>query len=162
MQTAARCESVVTQTPATFVLVISCSLLGKCVWAALLAHGPHHATVIQTSITIQTCLQQSIRSWRTSSTERLATNFCQRATPTLEKSARHAPAQEVGDSVADTPWEAQPQYGCPDPPPKSCPNRPAGQPASDPIHNFMDYSVDACMTQVCAAGHRLNCVMLCG
>ena len=74
----------------------------------------------------------------------------------LSRCVNHASAQEIGDSVADTPWEAQPQYGCPDPPPDSCPNRPAVQPAADPIHNFMDYSVDACMTQVCMADSSLE------
>ncbi len=55
----------------------------------------------------------------------------------LWSDARLRHAQEVGDSVEDTPWEAQPQYACPDPPPNSCPNRPTGQPPVDPIHNFM-------------------------
>ncbi|MBB6628779.1 zinc metalloprotease [Nocardioides sp. KIGAM211] len=45
------------------------------------------------------------------------------------------------DFVEDTPKEAHPQFGCPvgeD----TCP-----APGLDPVHNFMDYSVDSCMYQ---------------
>ncbi|EFQ31142.1 metalloprotease [Colletotrichum graminicola] len=44
-----------------------------------------------------------------------------------------------GDSIADTPAQSSPSSGCPvgrD----SCPN----QPGVDPIHNYMDYSIDSC------------------
>ena len=45
-----------------------------------------------------------------------------------------------GDYVDDTAFEAQPQYDCENR--DSCP-----QAGSDPIHNFMDYTDDACMNQ---------------
>jgi hypothetical protein len=45
-----------------------------------------------------------------------------------------------GDHVDDTPAEAQPGFGCPEGR-DSCPTR-RGR---DPVHNFMDYSVDDCM-----------------
>ncbi|KAH7026627.1 extracellular metalloprotease [Microdochium trichocladiopsis] len=51
----------------------------------------------------------------------------------------------TGDSVADTPAQSSPSSGCPvgrD----SCPN----QAGVDPIHNYMDYSDDACYTEFSA------------
>ena len=53
---------------------------------------------------------------------------------------------EMNDHVDDTAEEASPQFHCPNPAPNSCPNKPTNQPLLDPIHNFMDYSPDSCMT----------------
>ncbi|KAI9689302.1 MAG: hypothetical protein M1822_009952 [Bathelium mastoideum] len=48
-----------------------------------------------------------------------------------------------GDFIDDTPMESVSTNGCPTSPVKdSCPN----DPGPDPIHNFMDYSTDACYT----------------
>ncbi|KAL9097843.1 MAG: hypothetical protein Q9165_000169 [Trypethelium subeluteriae] len=48
-----------------------------------------------------------------------------------------------GDFIDDTPMESVSTDGCPTSPVKdSCPN----DPGPDPIHNFMDYSTDACYT----------------
>jgi hypothetical protein len=46
-----------------------------------------------------------------------------------------------GDFIDDTPFESVSTSGCPDKPPKdSCPT----VTGVDPIHNYMDYSTDAC------------------
>jgi Pregnancy-associated plasma protein-A len=47
----------------------------------------------------------------------------------------------AGDQVADTPAERTPTQGCP----AGKDTCPAG--GTDPVHNFMDYSTDACMNQ---------------
>ncbi|NUR88811.1 MAG: zinc metalloprotease, partial [Nonomuraea sp.] len=49
--------------------------------------------------------------------------------------------QSPGDGIGDTPPEAYPTEGCPAAK-DSCPMG-----GADPIHNFMDYSFDRCMTQ---------------
>jgi pregnancy-associated plasma protein-A len=45
-----------------------------------------------------------------------------------------------GDGVDDTPYESTPTTGCPSVK-DTCP-----QPGTDPVHNFMDYAWDPCMT----------------
>ncbi|GII56358.1 zinc metalloprotease [Planotetraspora thailandica] len=54
-----------------------------------------------------------------------------------------------GDAVDDTPPESMPTTGCP-PRKDSCP-----LPEEDPIHNFMDYAQDRCMTHF-TAGQALR------
>ena len=48
--------------------------------------------------------------------------------------------QPPGDGVDDTPYEAVPTQGCPSFK-DTCP-----APGTDPVHNFMDYAWDSCMT----------------
>jgi hypothetical protein len=51
-----------------------------------------------------------------------------------------------GDFIDDTPQESTSTDGCPMSPPKrSCPNQ-SGSVKDDPIHNYMDYSIDSCYT----------------
>ncbi len=49
---------------------------------------------------------------------------------------------DPGDSVDDTPFEEKPGFRCPVGR-KSCPDRPG----DDPVHNYMDYSGEQCMTE---------------
>ncbi|TDD95007.1 zinc metalloprotease [Actinomadura rubrisoli] len=56
-----------------------------------------------------------------------------------------------GDRVADTPPERDPTNGCPSGK-DTCP-----APGQDPVHNFMDYSYDTCMTSFSAGqGTRMH------
>lgn len=62
---------------------------------------------------------------------------------------RNYPAQggcEAGDRVADTPDQSEPTTGCPLVAEDSCPDAEG----TDPIHNFMDYAYDVCMTEFTA------------
>jgi hypothetical protein len=59
-----------------------------------------------------------------------------------------------GDFVADTPAEATPTSGCP------LGKDTCASPGLDPIHNYMDYSDDACYTEFTAGQSGLMCQMV--
>jgi hypothetical protein len=59
-----------------------------------------------------------------------------------------------GDLVADTPAEATPTFGCP------FGKDTCLDPGLDPIHNYMDYSDDACYTEFTAGQQGLMCQMV--
>ena len=61
---------------------------------------------------------------------------------------------EGGDGVEDTPAEAEPTWGCPEGK-DTCVGEGVGFSGLDPIHNFMDYSFDACMTEF-SMGQRVR------
>ena len=52
-----------------------------------------------------------------------------------------------GDQVTDTPAEATANYGCPSGHTNTCPGNVGGLKGNDPIHNYMDYVDDSCMTE---------------
>lgn len=61
----------------------------------------------------------------------------------------------AGDGVADTPPQAQPNYGCPGTPPDTCPGG-----DDDLIENYMDYSDDVCMDMFTAGQNaRMQAVL---
>ena len=65
---------------------------------------------------------------------------------TFQGGCTENPAYNGGDQISDTPAEASPNYLCPEPgeaPRDSCP----ADPGLDPVHNFMDYSFDECLTE---------------
>jgi hypothetical protein len=59
-----------------------------------------------------------------------------------------------GDECDDTPFEASPAFGCPEG------RNTCAQPGDDPIHNYMDYTDDACYTQFTTdQGNRMQQVV---
>ncbi|MGH3388666.1 MAG: zinc metalloprotease [Actinomadura sp.] len=63
---------------------------------------------------------------------------------------------QPGDTVDDTPYERDPSSGCPNAR-DTCP----AATGADPVHNFMDYSQDACMSQFSSGqGERMRKIFM--
>lgn len=119
------------------------NVLGRCTLPSSIANGQSDPSVYFNdgcNINANTMPQGSMNGYNAGKTAVHETGHWLGLLHTFEGYSCDGP----GDYIDDTPVEREATDGCPTEPKKrSCPDK-QGADESDPIHNYMDYSIDAC------------------
>ncbi|KAF2865557.1 hypothetical protein BDV95DRAFT_506861 [Massariosphaeria phaeospora] len=131
---------------------LSGGVLGRCTLPSPIANGKSDPTVYANdgcNVNANTMPDGAMEGYNAGKTAVHETGHWLGLLHTFEGNSCDGP----GDFIDDTPQEAQATDGCPDAPPKqSCPEQ-KGADKNDPIHNFMDYSIDSCYEGFTALQH---------